>query len=343
MRTLQILDWLEASRADAVHLHEAVLMRIRYDGGILVQDLLKEVILDPVRKTPGSIVSHGHMDHLTSGGIMTPETLEVLKVRRGGSGHPLPYGKEIDVNGFRVVLRDAGHVFGSAMVRVDDALYTGDFNPEGGATCGKARPEFVESLIVDATYGRPGYNFPPKQEVEADLLNWLEMELAQGPVALAGYEFGKSQELIALVNRLGVEVAVSDKIADLADIYVRHGIELAYRRLSGLSETERKEPRVYVLPPGWLRPPLDDSVSWLGGIGLRTAYVSGWCAMFDLTRRYGLDAQFPLSDHADFEDLMDFIRACRPRRVYTVFSNAKELAKAVDRRLRIRSEALLSR
>lgn len=318
-------------------------MRVRYEGGILIQDLLKEVILDPVRRTPGSIVSHGHMDHLTSGGIMTPETLDVLRVRRGGSGRPLPYGKEVDHNGFRIVLRDAGHVFGSAMVRVDDVLYTGDFNPEGGATCGRARPEFVEGLIVDSTYGRPGYNFPPKKDVESDLLNWLEMELATGPVALAGYEFGKSQELIALVNRLGVEIAVSDKIADLADVYVRHGVRLTFRRLSVLSEAERRDPRVYILPPGWLRPPLDDSVSWLGSIGLRTAYVSGWCAMFDLTRRYGLDAQFPLSDHGDFEDVMAFIEACHPRRVFTIFGGARELAKAVERRLRIRSEALLKR
>src|SRR2546428_10366171 len=60
-------------------------------------------------------------------------------------------------------------------------------------------------------------------------------------------------------------------------------------------------------PPGWLRPPLDDSVSWLGSIGLKTAYVSGWCAFFDYTGRYGLDAQFPLSDHGDFEDVMRFI------------------------------------
>jgi len=169
------------------------------------------------------------------------------------------------------------------------------------------------------------------------------MELAGGPVALAGYEFGKGQELIALVNRLGVEVAVADRIADLADIYVRHGIDLRYRRLSSLSESERKDPRAYILPPGWLRPPLDDSVSWIGSIGLRTAYVSGWCAMFDFTRRYGVDAQFPLSDHGDFDDVMDFIATCRPRRVYTAFSNAKELAKAVERRLRIKSEALLTR
>lgn len=319
-------------------------MRVRHQGGILVQDGLREIILDPDRRTPGSVVSHGHMDHLTSGGIMTPETLEVLRVRRGsGEGTELPYGRELDVNGFRVTLKDAGHVFGSAMVRVDDLLYTGDFNPEGGATCGKALPEKVHTLVVDATYGRPGYSFPDKTTVEADLLNWLEMELADGPVALGGYVFGKSQELIALVNRLGVEVAVAEPIADLADIYVRHGTKLAYRRISSLAESERRDPRVYVLPPGWLRPPLDDSVSWLGSLRLRSAYVSGWAAFFDYTRRYGLDAQFPLSDHGDFEDVMAFIEACEPRVVHPVFSHAADLAKAVERKYRIKAEPLRSR
>jgi len=319
-------------------------MRVTYDGGIRVQDGLREIVLDPSRKTPGSVVSHGHLDHLTSGGMMTPETLEVLRIRKGtGDGVELPYGKEVDREGFAVRLSDAGHVFGSAMVRVDDLLYTGDFNPEGGATCGKAVPEKVHTLIVDATYGKPTFNFPPKHEVEADLLTWLEMELADGPVALGGYEFGKSQELIALVNRLGVEVAVSDRIADLADAYVRHGIRLHYRRLSDLSDAERRDPRVYILPPGWLRPPLDESVSWLGSLRLRAAYVSGWAAFFDFSRRYGLDAQFPLSDHGDFEDVMGFIEACAPRRVYAVFSHAPDLAREVERRLRIRAEPLRGR
>src|SRR2546422_4808750 len=140
-----------------------------------------------------------------------------------------------------------------------------------------------------------------------------------------------------------VEVAVADKIADLADLYGPYGIKLRYRRLSTLTEAERTDPRVYILPPGWLRPPLDDSVSWLGSIRLRTAYVSGWCAFFDYTRQYGLDAQFPLSDHGDFEDVMAFIEACRPRKVYTAFSSAKDLAKAVERRFKIKAEPLMAR
>ena len=88
---------------------------------------------------------------------------------------------------------------------------------------------------------------------------------------------------------------------------------------------------------------LDDSVSWLGSLRPRTAYVSGWCAFFDFTHRYGLDAQFPLSDHADIEDLMAFIEACAPRVVYPVFSHASDLARAVDRRLHIKAVALSER
>jgi hypothetical protein len=275
---------------------------------------------------------------------MTPETLEVLRVRRGsGTGTVVPYDREIDLNGFHVMLKDAGHVFGSAMVRADDLLYTGDFNPEGGATCGKAVPEKVRSLVVDATYGKPGLSFPDKSMVEADLLNWLEMELSDGSVALGGYVFGKSQELIALVNRLKVEVAVADSIADLADIYVRHGVKLHFRRISSLAESERRDPRVYILPPSWLRPPLDESVSWLGAVRLRSAYVSGWTAFFDFTSRYGLDAQFPLSDHADFDDIMAFVEACEPQTVYPVFNHAADLARAVERRFHMRAVPLLEK
>ncbi len=100
---------------------------------------------------------------------------------------------------------------------------------------------------------------------------------------------------------------------------------------------------MYILPPRWLRPPLDDSVSWLGSVGLRAAYVSGWAAFFDFTRRYGISAQFPLSDHADFEGVMDFVERCEPRRVYTVFSHAPELARAIGRRLRIPAMSLKGR
>ena len=313
-------------------------MEAFYEKGIVVRDGKRAIVLDPRRNTPGSVVSHGHMDHLTSGGYMTPGTLDILKARKKrGTGIPVGYDTPVDADGFEVTLREAGHTFGSAMIRVDDVLYTGDFNPEGGATCGRAEPEWCQTLVVEATYGRPSFHFPDKREVEGDLVAWTELNLARGPVAIGAYEFGKAQELIALMNRAKLEVAVSDRIADLADVYRRHGIPLDYRRVSELSEGERKDPRAYVVPRTWFKA-LPEEATWLSGA--RTAYVSGWCTMYDFTRTMGIDAQFPLSDHADFDDLLTFAERCRPRRVYTVFSHAEELARAIARKLKVKAEPL---
>lgn len=313
-------------------------MEAFYEKGIVVKDGKREIVLDPRKNTPGSVVSHGHMDHLTSGGYMTPGTLDILKARKKrGTGTPIRVDAPTEVDGFTVTLREAGHTFGSAMIRVDDVLYTGDFNPEGGATCGRAEPEWCQTLILEATYGRPYFHFPDKREVEGDLVAWTELNLARGPVAIGGYEFGKAQELIALMNRAKLDVAVPDGIADLADVYRNHGVKLSYTRTSELSEDEHKDPRVYVVPRAWLKGPPDE-VSWLADA--RTAYVSGWCTLYDFTRMYGIDAQFPLSDHADFDGLLEFAAHCRPRRVYTVFNHADELAKAIARTMKVKAEPL---
>ena len=313
-------------------------MDLYYDKGIVVHEGSREIVLDPRRGRAGSVVSHGHMDHLSSGGYMTPGTLDILKARRKrGTGTPIEYDRETDVDGFAVTLRDAGHTFGSAMIRVDDTLYTGDFNPEGGVTCGRAQPEWCRTLVVEATYGRPSFHFPKKRDVEADLVAWTESSLAAGPVAIGAYEFGKAQEMIALMNHARLDVAVPDRVADLADVYRRHGVKLTYRRTSELADGELGDPRVYVVPRGWLRAPPEEA-PWLAGA--RTAFVSGWCTVYDFTRMYGLDAQFPLSDHADFDGLMKFVEHCRPRRVYTVFSHADELAREIARKLKVKAEPL---
>jgi len=272
--------------------------------------------LDPPHSREDAVVSHGHMDHLSSGAVMTPETLDVLKVRRPrGTGTPVPYHRATEVGGFDVEFRPAGHTFGSAMIRVNDLLYTGDFNPEGGETCGKATPEPCEDLVIDATYGRPDLNFPPKDEVVTDLLSWTEAALEDGPVAVGGYEFGKGQELIALFNRLKVEVAVSDRIADLADVCAAHGIPLRYRRLSEITATERRDPRVYVLPTNWVRDPMPEPVAWIREHGAEHGadpdflVVTGGSAGGHLAALVALSANDP-EYQPGFEGVDTSVRGC---------------------------------
>ncbi len=316
-------------------------MRIFQKSGIHVQDGIKEVVLDPKRRTHSSIATHGHMDHLTSGAIMTPETRDILKVRKSNwDGISLAFGEERAVNGLPVTFVDAGHTFGSAMVRVGEVLYTGDVNPEGGLICGIAEPQPCDILIVEATYGSPRYNFPPKADVMDDVLGWVESELHDGPVAIGAYEFGKAQEIIALLNRLDDEVVVTDRIADLSDVCRSYGVDLRYRRFSELEEDERSAAHPMVVTRMELKDAESPQKRAIAAGGGKTAYVSGWCSVYDFANSWGLDAQFPISDHGDFDALLGFVDGCAPKQVYTCHGFDKELAREVERQLSIPAQPI---
>ncbi len=315
-------------------------MRIFYREGIRVQERGEEVILDPTRRLPNSVVSHGHLDHLSAGALMTVETMDIMKVRLGREeGIGLRYGEQTEVSGLNVSLLDAGHVFGSAMIRVEDALYSGDVNPGGGPTCGTCEPQDCRYLILESTYGKPNFSFPPKEEVIHDMLSWLEVSLEKGPVAMGAYEFGKAQEMMAVANQLPYPVLVDDRIANLADVYLRHGHELKYVR-SQDAEEEKEGPYILILPTRKLKRPGSREVKDVLSQGGRTAFASGWCSVFDFSRSHVLDAQFPLSDHGDFWDLLWFVDACNPRVVYTCHGYSQELARMIRSGLRRRAETL---
>ncbi|MFQ6060848.1 MAG: MBL fold metallo-hydrolase RNA specificity domain-containing protein [Thermoplasmata archaeon] len=316
-------------------------MDVFLDKGIHIREGIREIVLDPNKPTRGAIVSHGHLDHLIPGALMTPETLEVMKVRTGlEEGTVLSYGKKREFNGFSISFREAGHVFGSAMVRIGDTLYTGDLNPEGGLTCGRAKTERCDILIIESTYGKREYCFPPKKQVQEDLLSWVEIQLEENPVAIGSYEFGKAQELIALMNNLDCDVVVTKAIADIADIYRAHGIRLKYKRFEDLTPEEKKEPHVFIVSRHMLKRPVSDEIKEFKVRGGKSCYVSGWCAIFNYTGSYDIDAQFPFSDHGDFDALMEFVSGCSPEVVYTCHGHPRELAAEIRDTLGIRAECV---
>lgn len=315
-------------------------MRVFYRDGIRVQEGEREVVLDPRRRVPHAVVSHGHLDHLAPGAVMTHKTRDVMEVRLGTlDGQGVGYREEVAVNGLPVSLHDAGHVFGSAMIRVGDVLYSGDVNPSGGPTCGTCEPQECDILILESTYGKARYTFPEKQEVLADLLTWLEVSLESGPVVLGAYEFGKAQELIAVSNQLDHPVVVDERIAALGAVYRRHGHDLQYTPYPEAQE-ERSGPHVLIVPSRKLRRPGSPEVQQALAQNGKSAFTSGWCAVYDFSRSHRLDAQFPLSDHGDFTDLLWFVDACNPKEVYTCLGSDQELARLIRSRLRRRAQPL---
>lgn len=314
-------------------------MKISYDSGICLEKDDKKVVLDPSRQNKKGVVTHGHLDHLTKDAFMTKPTLDILGVRKGERrGKGVTYGFPQNIGGFDVTLYPAGHVFGSSMVMVEDVLYTGDFNPHGGRTCKRAAPYDCETLIIETTYGKKEYRLPPKDQVIEDMRAWATGMNEDEPVVFGAYTFGKAQETVSLLNDMGKIPYVSKGIAELNEIYNKYDLGLEYREIE--EDTEPEDKFTAVVPPKSIKEPVDKIVKKAKDKGGSAAYLSGWCAFYPYFRSMDIEAQFPLSDHAGFDELFEFVDQCDPSQVYTVHGSDQEFADIVEDELDIPAEPL---
>ncbi len=318
---------------------------MREGNGVEVHHGDRVLHLDPKRAVGGSVVSHGHLDHLASGGVMTPPTVDMLRVRRGGTGTALAVGEEATVAGFPLRLQEAGHVLGAAMVEVEvdgrTLLYTGDFSTVPGLTRGGAKPVACDVLVMESTYGEPRWDLPPRDLVLENVERWVGNRLAEGPVALGAYALGRAQELVALANRNGWQPMLPPDVADLTRVYNDHGCDLTFVE-RGSGEAWRETTRgnlLHIVPRTELRKGTSFTKR-LRKQGGSAALLSGWCHRFRYFDRYAIDAQFPLTDHASFPELVAFARACDPDRVLLHHGSAKRLARELKSRVGLQAEAL---
>ena len=315
---------------------------ITYSKGIIVTSGDAQVVLDPAKKTPSSVVTHAHMDHLVKGSLMTPQTRDIMEVRLNTTeAQVVDFHKDIQYGGFDLVLREAGHCLGSAMVHLKghgtDILYTGDINPQGGLTNPAPVPQKCRTLIIEATYGE--HTLPAKEQVTEDLRAWAKSEVDRSPIIFGAYEFGKAQELVAALAPLGHPIYGTEKIARICDVYTKHGIPL---NCEPLTEHDKLPSGnfFYIVSGHGLKTPHNELMRALLRRGPRIAYVSGWCGVYDFTRSRGLDAQFPLSDHGDLPSLLKFVKACDPEEVLTIFGSTAALAGSIKDELGISARSL---
>jgi putative mRNA 3-end processing factor len=175
-----------------------------------------------------------------------------------------------------------------------------------------------EVLVIESTFGHPRYRFPKRAEIYGEVCSFARKSLEEGavPVFLA-YVLGKGQEAVRLLADAGFSVAVHPSIAGVCDIYRELGCFLKYRRFDG--EIEANE--VLVVPAHLARAP---ELNRLGKT--RTAVLTGWALDKGARFRYGTDAAFALSDHADFDALVQYVAQSGASKIFTVHGFAKELA-----------------
>jgi Cft2 family RNA processing exonuclease len=290
--------------------------------------------LDAQKSQARSFVSHAHSDHIASHReiIATRETASLMRLRVGGKRQEniLGFGEAYAADfGCEVKLHPAGHIYGSAMFHATTdkgtLLYTGDFKLRPSLAAEPCATPRADVLIMETTFGLPRYAFPPQEKIEQDIVDFCRQALADKvtPVLYA-YSLGKTQELLQIVGRAGLPVMLHAQGYKMTNRYAELGMPLPPYSL--LSVTQHAG-HVVITPPmtGHLEP-----LTWINP--KRTAIASGWAMDSSAIYQNRVDAAFPLSDHADFPDLLAFVDKVQPKVVYTLHGFAKEFAATLRAR-----------
>ncbi|MEF8757039.1 MAG: MBL fold metallo-hydrolase RNA specificity domain-containing protein [Halobacteriales archaeon] len=310
--------------------------RVRLGRGVTL-DLASgdRVVFDGTASGDVRVLSHAHADHQVSRNagpvVCSPLTAALVETRQNTTIEVADPPPNVD-------LLNAGHVAGSRAALVTDPdtgrryLYTGDVCPrERFYLEGFDPPDAdVDVLILETTYGTPDYRLPPTGEVLDEIHDWLAD--TRGRIAVMyGYSLGRAQKLqrIAADADRG-RVFVTDTVADVNAVIEAH-LDVTFdveRFGDGTGATDESDPQpgdVLVAPAGAARG------SAVGGLLDRehvvTAGFSGWAIDRSFRFRRGYDAGFPLSDHADFDELVEIVRSVDPERVYTHHGFAEEFAR----------------
>jgi Cft2 family RNA processing exonuclease len=283
--------------------------------------------LDSRQPRERCFVSHAHSDHLGvhEHAIATPATRALAEYRVGTRVvTELEYGIEHRFCAETTLrLLPAGHVFGSAMLHVTrpegTLLYTGDFKLRESLTVERAEPEEADVLVMESTFGQPFFRFPPWRQVVEQLVGLVGGALRDGrqPIVL-GYCLGKAQEITRILTDAGFRVTVHGAVFNTNRIYEEHGVRLGpYRKYSawdfhGPRALPLEERGVLVGPP------------YVARTGFVTNFdnpcriiLTGWAMLKNASYRYGVDHALPLSDHADFDELLELVERVRPRKIYS--------------------------
>lgn len=304
---------------------------ILWDSGIFLPGL--RLWLDPRIPRPRAVVSHAHSDHVAPHPVafMTPATGRLVSHRRTAIGrlHAVPYHTPVELGGARLTFVPAGHVLGSAQTLLETdfgrVLYTGDLKVRAGFTAPPARAVPADVLVLESTFGKPRYRFPDSAEVIAAVVRWCTTVQAAGATpVLLGYSLGKGQEVLAALAGAGFTLTLHPVLHAVTDVYRELGCQLPdYQRLGTTSSAGS----VVIMPPQARRAPASRALG-----DHRVAALTGWAMDASLKDRLQVDAVFPLSDHADFQELCEYAEAVQPQMTYTVLGFDDDLALHLRRR-----------
>ncbi|MBN8623918.1 MAG: ligase-associated DNA damage response exonuclease [Planctomycetes bacterium] len=288
--------------------------------------------IDPWSPVDRAVITHSHSDHLRWGSkkyLTAAANVPVLTARVGPQDvEGLPYGESVVVNGVKVSFYPAGHVLGSAQVRIeyqgDVCVASGDYKVQPDRTCAAFEPVRCRHFITEATFALPIYRWQATPDVMRDVDAWWQANAAEGRTSvICAYSLGKAQRVLAELLQLHGPLLVHGALQRFLPIYREAGVTLPETaHASATSVRAAGGKALVVAPPSVLGGP------WLRKFGpVSTAVCSGWMRVRGTRRRRGVDRGFVLSDHADWPGLCEAIAATGAEEVWVTHGYTEPFAR----------------
>ncbi len=302
------------------------MISVHYQRGVYLPN--ENIWLDPWEAKPFAFVSHAHSDHIAPHDeiVVSERTSRLMQARLPGERHEhvLAFGQPTSVRGLEITLLPAGHIFGSAQFYLEAAagslLYTGDFKLRPGRSAEATEWKQADTLIMETTYGLPRYRLPPTELVVQQIVAFCREALEEGATpVLLGYSLGKAQEILCSLAEADLQPMLHGAVYRMTRIYEQFGQTFCrYQRYAA----ENVAGKVLICPPSANRSRMIQRLT-----NKRVAMISGWAVEPNAIYRYQVDAAFPLSDHADYDDLLRYVELVQPKRVLTLHGFAAEFAR----------------
>ncbi|MDO8904317.1 ligase-associated DNA damage response exonuclease [Hydrogenophaga sp.] len=275
-----------------------------------------DFFIDPWRPVERAVITHAHSDHARTGHahyLAHADSAGTLRQRLGAGINlqTLAYGEVIEHHGVRVSLHPAGHVLGSAQVRMEHGgrvwVASGDYKIEPDGTCPAFEPVQCDTFITESTFGLPIYRWPTQAVLFDEINGWWRANAAEGRASvLLCYAFGKAQRILHGVDVSIGPIVVHGAVEPLNAVYRTAGVDLPPTfRVTDAALDKAALKRALVLAP-----PSAQGTPWMKRFGADAvdAFASGWMQVRGTRRRRGVDRGFVMSDHADWPGLMAAIK-----------------------------------
>jgi putative mRNA 3-end processing factor len=305
--------------------------------------------IDPSRPVSRALITHGHADHARAGHKTvwaTPETLAIMNVRYGPQpgGIAMPYGQQIEESGVKISFHPAGHVLGSAQIRLEYAgetmVVSGDYKRRADPSCAQFEPIPCDVFITEATFALPVFRHP---DTPSEVRKILAAQAANPDrcVLVGAYALGKAQRVILELRDLGYDgpIYIHGALEKLCALYAEHGLPLGDIRPVAGTDKASLHGQIILAPPSaladrWSRR-LPDPI---------TAMASGWMRVRGRARQRGVELPIILSDHADWDELTETLIELRPREVWITHGRDDALIHWCEtRQIKAKALALVGR